>query len=192
MKLLLFLHLYIFSSIYFSPLRAETAIFAGGCFWCMQHPFDELKEKGVSTVRVGYSGGFKENPTYEEVSKGGTGHREVVEVNYDPKKIAFTQLLKIFWENIDPYDTYGQFCDKGTQYTSAVFYNNEQEKIEFEKTKPKGKVETLLLPAKKFYPAEEYHQSYYLKNPIRYNFYRYQCGRDKRLKEIIKSNEQKK
>jgi peptide-methionine (S)-S-oxide reductase len=137
---------------------------------------------------VGYSGGTKENPTYEETSKGGTGHREVIEVNYDSKKISYADLLKIFWVNIDPYDQAGQFCDRGEQYTSAVFYNSEQEKSDFEKTKPKGKVETLLLPVKKFYPAEEYHQSYYIKNPIRYKFYRYNCGRDKRLKEIAKNN----
>ena len=163
---------------------ADTAIFAGGCFWCMQPPFDALKGNGVKAVRVGYSGGAKENPTYEETSKGQTGHREVVEVNYDPKKITYSQLLKVFWENIDPFDKYGQFCDKGEQYTSAVFYSNEQEKSAFEKTKPKGQVTTLILPAKKFYPAEEYHQSYYKKNPIRYKFYRYNCGRDKRLKEV--------
>lgn len=174
----------VFSLSFFSVSKADTAIFAGGCFWCMQPPFDALKGKGVNSVVVGYSGGTKENPTYEQTSAGGTGHRESIEVNYDPKKISYSQLIKIFWENIDPFDQYGQFCDKGEQYTSAVFYNNEQEKMEFEKTKPKGKVATLLLPAKKFYPAEEYHQSYYTKNPIRYKFYRYNCGRDKRLKEV--------
>lgn len=174
----------ILSLAFSSVSKADTAIFAGGCFWCMQSPFDALKGKGVNSVRVGYTGGTTENPTYEETSNGHTGHRESVEVNYDPKKIPYTQLLKIFWKNIDPYDQYGQFCDKGEQYTSAVFYNNEQEKKEFEQSKPKGKVETQLLAAKKFYPAEEYHQSYYKKNPLRYKFYRYNCGRDKRLKEV--------
>jgi peptide-methionine (S)-S-oxide reductase len=182
LKIFMVLSLFLISIV--SVAKADTAIFAGGCFWCMQPPFDSLKGKGVNSVKVGYSGGTKENPTYEETSVGGTGHRESIEVNYDPKKISYSQLIKIFWENIDPYDQSGQFCDKGEQYTSAVFYNNEQEKMEFEKTKPKGKVATLLLPAKKFYPAEEYHQSYYIKNPIRYKFYRFNCGRDKRLKEV--------
>ncbi|MBC7540503.1 MAG: peptide-methionine (S)-S-oxide reductase MsrA [Bacteriovorax sp.] len=179
-----FILVMVISFSFLSVSKADTAIFAGGCFWCMQPPFDALIGKGVNTVKVGYSGGSKENPTYEETSAGGTGHRESIEVNYNPKKISYSQLIKIFWENIDPFDEHGQFCDKGEQYTSAVFYNNEQEKLEFEKTKPNGLVATLLLPAKKFYPAEEYHQSYYTKNPIRYKFYRFNCGRDKRLKEV--------
>ncbi|MDD4976495.1 MAG: peptide-methionine (S)-S-oxide reductase MsrA [Bacteriovorax sp.] len=183
-NLKIFIMVTIFSMSFFSVSKADTAIFAGGCFWCMQAPFDSLKGKGVNSVIVGYTGGTKENPSYKDTSAGGTGHREAIEVNYDPRKISYSQLLKIFWENIDPYDQSGQFCDKGEPYTSAVFYNNEQEKLQFEKTKPKGKVATLLLPAKKFYPAEEYHQSYYIKNPIRYKFYRFNCGRDKRLKEI--------
>lgn len=182
-KKILFVSVFlIFSTLSLS--LADTAIFAGGCFWCMQPPYDALKGKGVISVTVGYTGGTKDNPTYEDTSRGGTGHREAIAVVYDPQKISYSQLLKIFWENIDPFDKAGQFCDKGEQYTSAVFTNSDKEKKEFEKTKPKGNVATLLLPAKKFYPAEEYHQSYYKKNPIRYKFYRYNCGRDKRLKEI--------
>ncbi|MFA6236344.1 MAG: peptide-methionine (S)-S-oxide reductase MsrA [Bacteriovorax sp.] len=167
-----------------SAVFADTAVFAGGCFWCMEPPFEALK--GVSTVKAGYAGGTKLNPTYEEVSSGTTGHKEVIEVTYDPKQVAYAQLLKVFWENIDPFDKHGQFCDKGSQYTSAVFASSEEAKKEFEKSRPKGKGEvvTQLLPAATFYPAEEYHQDYYKKNPIRYKFYRYNCGRDNRLKEI--------
>lgn len=163
---------------------SATAIFAGGCFWCMQPPFDALKSKGVLKTTVGYTGGVKDNPTYEETSSGTTGHREAIQVDYDEKKISYRELLKVFWENIDPYNGKGQFCDKGEQYTSAIFYVNEAQKKEAEASKPKGKVETLILPAKKFYAAETYHQDYYLKNPIRYKFYRYNCGRDQRLKEV--------
>ncbi len=168
----------------FTIAKADTAIFAGGCFWCMQPPYDALKSKGVSKVIVGYTGGTKVNPTYEEVSKGGTGHREAIEVTYDPKKISFRELLKVFWENVDPFDPNGQFCDSGEEYTSAIFYLNEEQKKEAEASKPKGMVATVILPAKTFYPAEEYHQSYYQKNPIRYKFFRFNCGRDKRLKEV--------
>ena len=170
----------------------QTAIFAGGCFWCMQPPFDKLKSKGVLSTRVGYTGGTKENPTYEDTSAGGTGHREAIEIVFDPAKISYAELLKIFWQNIDPYDASGQFCDKGEQYTSAVFYSGESQKLDyqgslkdFDKSASKmGKIATLLLAAKTFFPAEEYHQSYYEKNPVRYKLYRFNCGRDKRLKAI--------
>lgn len=164
--------------------KADIAIFAGGCFWCMQPPFDSLKLKGVISVRVGYTGGSKENPTYEEAEAGKTGHRESIEVTYDPKKISYNDLLKVFWVNIDPYDSKGQFCDRGELYTSAIFYTSEEQRKDAVASIPKGKVATLILPAKKFYPAEEYHQSYYLKNPFRYKFFRFNCGRDKRLKEV--------
>jgi peptide-methionine (S)-S-oxide reductase len=174
------------------PAATEAAIFAGGCFWCMQPPYDDLKNQGVISVTVGYTGGTKDNPTYEDTSAGGTGHREAVEVIFNPQKIAYSKLLEIFWKNIDPLDAAGQFCDKGEQYTSAVFYSNEAQKKAFEASLPalktqlkiKGEVATTLLPAKKFYPAEEYHQEYYKKNPIRYKFYRSRCGRDNRLKEV--------
>lgn len=150
----------------------------------MQPPYDGLKNKGVIKTTVGYSGGAKENPTYEEVSAGTTGHREVIQIEYDAKKISYKELLKIFWVNVDPFDGTGQFCDKGEQYTSAIYYLNEAQRAEAEASKPKGKVVTAILPAKKFFPAESYHQDYYLKNPLRYSFYRYNCGRDKRLKEV--------
>ena len=182
--ILKFIFFIVLSFVTFNTLKADTAIFSGGCFWCMQPPFDSLKSRGVIKTTVGYTGGTKENPTYEETSAGGTGHRESIEVVYDAKKISYQDLLKVFWENIDPFDQYGQFCDKGEQYTSAIFYTSEEQKKEAEASRPKGKVVTLILPAKKFYPAEEYHQSYYTKNPIRYKFYRFNCGRDKRLKEV--------
>ncbi len=176
----------------------EVAIFAGGCFWCMQPAFDKLKDKGVISTLVGYTGGTKENPTYEETSSGTTGHREAIEVIFDPKKISFKELLMIFWRNVDPYDFTGQFCDKGEQYTSAVFAFSEAQKKDFEASInelekeglgiKKDKIATKLLPFKKFYPAELYHQSYYEKNPIRYKYYRYSCGRDKRLKEVWNKN----
>lgn len=174
-----------------SPLAfAETAVFAGGCFWCMEPPFEKLD--GVSKVISGYTGGSKDNPTYEEVSSGSTGHRESVEITYDPKKVTYAKLLEVFWKNIDPYDERGQFCDKGEQYKSAVYYKNDDEKKAFEKSledlkksgKLKDKVATEAMAFKKFWPAEEYHQDYYKKNPIRYKFYRGGCGRDKRLKEV--------
>ncbi len=173
---------------------AETrrAIFAGGCFWCMQPPMDALKAKGVLKAVVGYSGGESENPTYKSVSAGGTGHLEVIEVTYDSKKISFKDLLQVFWINVDPFDPIGQFCDKGDHYKSAIFYSNESERKDIEESikglKEKGldtaKISTQVLPVKKFTPAEEEHQSYYIKNPIRYKYYRTGCGRDKRLKEV--------
>lgn len=170
----------------------KTAIFAGGCFWCMQPPYDALIGKGVISTSVGYSGGHTENPTYEQTSAGGTGHLEVIQVTYDPQKIAYKDLLAIFWKNIDPFDGKGQFCDKGDHYTSAIFYADAKEKSEIEESlknlKEKGidttKFATKSLPAKPFFPAEEYHQSYYKKNPVRYKYYRFSCGRDARLKEV--------
>ncbi len=172
--------------------KIETAIFAGGCFWCMQSPFDHLKDKGVLGTRVGYTGGSKSNPTYDETSSGTTGHREAIEITYDSKKISYKELLNIFWKNIDPYDSRGQFCDKGEQYTSAVFYGSDSQRKDFEESKTKiekqskikDKIVTTLLPFTKFYAAEDYHQSYYQKNPVRYKYYRFSCGRDKRLNEI--------
>lgn len=170
----------------------KTVVLAGGCFWCMQPPYDKLKDKGVISTRVGYAGGAKVKPTYEEVSSGSTGHIESIEITYDPKKISLSQLIEVFWKNIDPLDSKGQFCDKGGQYLSAFFYANEKEKTLFEKSKVeirkklKKEIVTKSLPFKNFYPAEEYHQSYYTKNPVRYKFYRYNCGRDKRLAEVWK------
>ncbi|MBA2403602.1 MAG: peptide-methionine (S)-S-oxide reductase MsrA [Bdellovibrionales bacterium] len=166
----------------------SEAIFAGGCFWCMEPPFD--KANGVFSTTSGYTGGEKVNPTYEEVSSGKTGHYEVIKVIYDAKIISYRELLNIFWKNIDPLDGNGQFCDKGQQYESAIFYQDDNQKKLAEETKAsleKGqKFQTRILKAKAFYPAEDYHQDYYKVNPIRYKYYPYQCGRDKRLEEVWK------
>ncbi len=168
----------------------EKATFAGGCFWCMESPFDKIP--GVVSVTSGYTGGQKKNPTYEEVSAGGTGHAESVQIIYDPSKVTYETLLNIFWHNIDPTTMDRQFCDSGHQYRSAIFYHNEEQlrlalrsKSLLEKTKPfKEPIVTEIVPATEFYPAEDYHQHYYKKNPIRYKFYRTWCGGDKRLKEL--------
>ncbi|MBI4178438.1 peptide-methionine (R)-S-oxide reductase MsrB [bacterium] len=175
-----------------SAMKTAKAVFAGGCFWCMEPPFDALKEKGVLETVVGYTGGRGANPTYEEISGGGTGHREAIEITYDPAKISYADLLSVFWKNIDPLDGAGQFCDKGEQYTGAVFYLDDGQKKQAEKSlgeiksqiREKGRIATAILPAAPFYPAEDYHQDYYVKNPLRYKFYRYNCGRDGRLKAV--------
>ena len=165
-----------------------TAIFAGGCFWCMVHPFDELP--GVMSVTSGYTGGQKVNPTYEQVSAGDTGHVEAVQIVFDPKQIGYEKLLEVFWRNVDPLDKGGQFCDRGSTYTSAVFYQNDEQKKLAEQSKAAiekklGKqVVTAIRPAATFYAAEDYHQDYYKKNPLRYKYYRYSCGRDQRLEEL--------
>lgn len=168
----------------------EKATFAGGCFWCMEQPFDALP--GVVSVTSGYTGGSKKNPTYEEVSAGGTGHAEAVQIVYDPAQVSYEKLLNIFWHNIDPTTKDRQFCDSGNQYRSAIFYHTEDQhriallsKTQLEKTKTfKEPVVTEIVQANEFYPAEEYHQHYYKKNPIRYKFYRFTCGRDQRLREL--------
>jgi peptide-methionine (S)-S-oxide reductase len=170
--------------------QLQKATFAGGCFWCMEHPFDELP--GVVSVTSGYTGGHKKHPTYQEVSAGGTGHAESVQIVYDPSKIGYDKLLDRYWHNIDPTVKDRQFCDVGNQYRSAIFYHNEeqrrlaiQSRTALEMSKPfKGAVATEIVAASEFYPAEEYHQHYYKKNPIRYRYYRNGCGRDKRLKEL--------
>jgi peptide-methionine (S)-S-oxide reductase len=170
----------------------KNVVFAGGCFWCMQPPFDALKNKGVISTLVGYSGGHTEAPTYEQTSAGGTGHFEVIQVTYDAQKLKLEDLLSVFWNNIDPFDEKGQFCDKGEQYLSAVFYADASERKIVEESiltlKKQGhkteKFVTKILPLKTFFKAEDYHQSYYQKNPIRYNYYRLRCGRDTRLKEV--------
>ncbi len=176
------------------PLAPETgearAVFAGGCFWCVESDFDKVP--GVIATTSGYIGGTKKNPTYQEVSAGGTGHAEAVEIVYDPAKVSYEKLLDVFWKNIDPTVKDRQFCDGGSQYRSAIFYLNEEQKRLAEaslealkKNKPfKGEIYTQIVPAGEFWPAEEYHQDYYKKNPIRYKFYRTGCGRDARLKEI--------
>ena len=170
--------------------RTEKAFFAGGCFWCEETAFEGVP--GVISVISGYTGGQKKNPTYEEVSAGGTGHAESVEVTYDPAKISYEKLLQIFWHNVDPLQANGQFCDHGTQYRSAIFYANEAQRAAAEASKRKleeesrfkGKIVTQIVPASTFYPAEEYHQDFYKKSPLRYRTYRAGCGRDARLKEL--------
>jgi peptide methionine sulfoxide reductase msrA/msrB len=165
-------------------------VLAGGCFWCMEPPFEKLE--GVVDVRSGYSGGKVANPTYEQVSRGDTGHREVVEVVYDPQKVSLEQLLEVYWRNVDPLDASGQFCDKGEQYTTAIFVNGSEERRVAEASLEaiaksgtlKGKIVTPILDAGPFYPAEDYHQDYYKKNPIRYRYYRSRCGRDERLGKL--------
>ncbi|MRR06705.1 MAG: peptide-methionine (S)-S-oxide reductase [Deltaproteobacteria bacterium] len=171
-------------------ISQETATFAGGCFWCMEPPFDTLT--GVISTTSGYTGGKTRNPRYEEVSTGSTGHAEAVRITFDPSKISYSRLLQVFWHNIDPTAVNRQFCDSGNQYRSAIFYHNETQKklaVEskqlLEKTKTfRQAIVTEINPAGTFYPAEEYHQDYYRKNPIRYKYYRYTCGRDKRLEEL--------
>lgn len=167
-----------------------TAVFAGGCFWCMEPPFDKVK--GVVATTSGYTGGETPNPTYYEVSNKQTGHFEALKVTYDPSVVRYEDLLDIFWKNIDPLDARGQFCDKGAQYRSAIFVANDKERKLAEASKEKvpskmkvsGKIETLILDRKEFYDAEDYHQDYYLKNKLRYKYYRYNCGRDQRLEKV--------
>ena len=168
--------------------QLARAAFAGGCFWCMEPPYDVLP--GVASTTSGYIGGRTKNPTYEEVSAGGSGHIEAVEIAYDPSKIGYDKLLDVFWRNVDPLDAGGQFCDRGDQYRTAIFYRNDEEKRLAEASKQKVEaqlkktVATEILPATDYYAAEGYHQDYYKKNPVRYKFYRWNCGRDQRLKEL--------
>ena len=170
--------------------RLQKATFAGGCFWCMEPPFDELA--GVVSTTSGYIGGHVERPTYGEVSAGGTGHTEAVEVLYDPSTITYAQLLEVFWHNIDPVARNRQFCDSGSQYRSGIFFHDEEQERLARETKEtlerserfSDSIATEITQATAFYPAEEYHQDYYLKNPLRYKFYRYQCGRGKRLEQL--------
>lgn len=169
---------------------AATAIFAGGCFWCMEKPFDELP--GVIDTTSGYTGGSVANPSYEQVSAGGTGHFEAVKVTYNASRVSYEELLDVFWRNIDPVDSRGQFCDKGSQYRSAIFYTNEEQQAVAVDSKAElansgqfeQEVATEILVASEFYPAEEYHQDYYETHPMRYKIYRFGCGRDQRLAEI--------
>lgn len=166
------------------------ATFAGGCFWCMEPPYEKLD--GVVSVTSGYTGGQTKNPSYEEVSAGETGHAEAVEIVYDPAKIDYAKLLDIFWHNIDPLTRNAQFCDHGSQYRTGIFYHDETQRRLAEDSKKKltesGRfsqpIVTEIIVAAEFYPAEEYHQDYYEKNPVRYKFYRWNCGRDQRLTEL--------
>lgn len=182
------------SSLVIAPASAiaetelTTAVFAGGCFWCMEQPFDVLP--GVSETTSGYTGGTVENPTYAQVSGGNTGHTEAMQVTYDPSQVSYATLVETFWHNIDPFDDQGQFCDKGSQYRSAIFYSSPEEEAIASSSKQtvmerfNATVATEITPAATFYPAEDYHQDYYLTRPVRYRVYRFGCGRDQRLSDI--------
>jgi len=171
-----------------SMQQKEKAIFAGGCFWCMTAPFEKLN--GVTEVLSGYTGGKGTDPTYEDYAA--KGHIEAVQVTYDPSKVSYTELLDVFWRQIDPTDSGGQFCDRGPQYRSAIFFENNEQKVMAEKSKEaleksgryQKPIVTELIRASQFYKAEDYHQDYYKKNPIRYKFYRYSCGRDQYLEKV--------
>ncbi len=177
-----------------SQAAADTApgkaYFAGGCFWCMEEAFEKLE--GVLSVTSGYMGGTVANPSYEAVSAGRTGHAESVEVVYDPAKVSYQKLLDAFWHNVDPITPNAQFCDHGSQYRSAVFFQTDEEKRASDISKQsieqssrfKEPIVTQIVPAAQFYPAEEYHQDFYKKNPLRYKLYKYNCGRVSRLEEL--------
>ena len=168
----------------------ETALFAGGCFWCMEHPYEN--QPGISKALSGYTGGEKQNPTYNQVASGSTQHVEAVEIHFDPEIISYNDLLQIFWRNVDPTDAGGQFVDRGKQYTTGIFYKNNQQKKSAEQSKKRlegknlfnKKIITKIVPAGKFYPAEEYHQDFFKKNYIRYRVYRAGSGRDEFIKRI--------
>ncbi|MGI9076073.1 MAG: peptide-methionine (S)-S-oxide reductase MsrA [Gemmatimonadaceae bacterium] len=170
--------------------QVSVAIFAGGCFWCMEPPFD--KTPGVVATTSGYTGGSVVNPTYGQVSGGGTGHYEALKVTYDPAKVTYARLLEVFWRNIDPLDAGGQFCDRGSQYRAVIFYETDEQKhlahlsrsaIE-QSGRFRERIVTPIVAAARFYPAEGYHQDYYRKNPIRYRLYSWNCGRARRLAKV--------
>lgn len=172
-----------------SPQQPATALFAGGCFWCIEADFEKLD--GVIAVESGYTGGTLRNPTYQQVSAGGTGHAEAVRVAYDPLRVSYQKLLDYFWRHIDPTVKDRQFCDVGSQYRSAIFYQNDNEqrlalssRQVLEKSGRFAQIHTEIVAAGVFYPAEEYHQDYYKKNPIRYGFYRNNCRRDARVRAV--------
>lgn len=179
-----------FSSWMFPVQAAELAkaTFAGGCFWCMEQPFDALE--GVISTTSGYTGGTAANPTYQQVSSGTTGHAESVQVVYDPAQVSYETLLDVFWHNVDPLDQRGQFCDRGTQYRTSIFYHSDQQREMAERAKQqlgndfKQAIATEVVPATEFYPAEGYHQNYYQTHAAKYHFYRLACGRDRRLTQV--------
>jgi len=197
MKRLVLLGLIMMMMMTANAEAAETGIatFAGGCFWCMEHPFDELD--GVLSTTSGYTGGHKDHPSYEAVSSGTTGHTEAIQIRFDPSRISYKKLLDVYWRNSDPTTANRQFCDVGTQYRPAIFYHSEAQKQAAEASKQAliqhtsfGKsIVTEITAAGPFWPAEEYHQNYYLKHPMRYKFYRYSCGRDQRLQQLWGSDE---
>ena len=179
-----------FTSTVFAQPKLAKATFAGGCFWCMEPPYDKIP--GVVSTTSGYAGGAEKNPSYEQVSSGSTGHAEVVQVLYDPSKVSYSKLLEVFWHNIDPFVKDRQFCDSGKQYRTMILYHDEAQKKAALESKAaldksgkfKEAIVTEIVPLKEFYPAEEYHQDFYKKNPLHYNTYRTGCRRDARLKEI--------
>lgn len=187
---LMALTLMLFDTPLESRERFQKATFAGGCFWCMEHPFEKLE--GVKSVISGYIGGSIENPSYEQVSSGATGHLEAIEITYDPEKVTYETLLDVFWRQIDPTDEGGQFVDRGEQYTTAIFYHDENQRRIAEQSKKalnesgrySSPVVTEIREAASFYPAEDYHQDYYKKHPDRYQFYRSGSGRDTYLKRV--------
>ncbi len=167
--------------------KTAIATFAGGCFWCMEPPFDDIK--GVKSTTSGYTGGPEKNPTYKQVSSGKTGHAESLQIEYDPAQVSYERLLDVYWHNVDPTVADRQFCDWGKQYRPEIFYHDEEQKRLAEASKKEvekkfGEVAVKITPATTFYPAEEYHQDYYSKSPDDYYSYRKGCGRDKRLKEL--------
>lgn len=178
------------AAIAHADTKYEKATFAGGCFWCMEPVYE--KTGGVISVKAGYTGGSKSDPTYEEVSTGATGHKEAVQITYEPATVSYNDLLDIFWQNIDPTDAGGQFSDKGSQYKTAIFYHSDEQKRLAEESKAKlaksGKfdkpIATEIIEASSFYEAENYHQDYYKKNPVRYNLYKTGSGRDSFLKKV--------
>ena len=171
-----------------SAQQLEKAVFAGGCFWCVESDFDKVP--GVVSTVSGYTGGKTKDPTYRQVTAGGTGHYEAVEITYDPAKVSYETLLIAFWRSVDPTDGGGQFCDRGQSYETAVFVANEKERSLAETSKKAAQeivdkpIVTPILAAAPFYAAEDYHQDYYKNNPLRYRYYRFSCGRDRRVKEI--------
>ena len=175
-------------SMVFAQAKYEKAVFAGGCFWCMTPPFEKLN--GVNKVVAGYTGGKGANPTYQDYEE--KGHLEAVEVTFDPSKVTYNELLDVYWRQVNPTDSGGQFCDRGPQYRPAIFYRNEEQKKSAEASKAKldqskkfdQPLTTEIIAAPAFYPAEEYHQDYYKKHPIQYKFYRFKCGRDQFLEKI--------
>jgi peptide-methionine (S)-S-oxide reductase len=178
------------TSVAATDSNTSVATFAGGCFWCMEGPFDKLE--GVVSTTSGYTGGHTKNPTYKQTSTGKTGHTEAVQIVYDPEQVSYEKLLDVFWHNIDPTTPDQQFCDRGSQYRSEIFYHDDEQKqlaeaskSTLEKNKPfNAPIVTQVTKASTFYAAEDYHQDYYKKNPIRYRYYRHGCGRDKRLEQL--------
>lgn len=172
-----------------APARTASAVFAGGCFWCMEKPFDQMA--GVISTTSGYTGGELANPTYEQVGRGGTGHIEAVKVVYDPARVTYAQLLDTYWKQVDPFDPDGQFCDQGETYSPAIFVAGPDQqsgaqasKTAIEAQFPGQAIGVRIIAATTFWDAEGYHQDYYIKNPVRYNYYRTGCGRDARLKAV--------